>query len=366
MGFLIFFGLLLVLIWVHELGHFSAAKFFGVRVHEFAIGFPPRLFTIRKGETDYSFNLLLVGGYVQIHGEHPGEGEADPRALSSKPRLVQAAVMLAGIVFNLVFAWLALSAGYMAGMPTSVDHQGFGAVGAPKVVVVSVLPDSPAARAGVLQGDVVVKVETGTDSLSLETLSTNQQSEVVRGFIGAHAEESIVLTVERAGEEKIFLAKAEEGLVEGRKALGVQMQDVGILKLPPHLALAQGALALTELTVATAYGLAGFFGSLAFGQADFSSVAGPIGIVSLGSTVVTEGFATAVLLTAMISVSLALFNLVPIPGLDGGRLLIIGIESIIRRPVSAQVTTLLTLAGFACIVSLLLLVSYHDVARLLG
>ncbi len=120
------------------------------------------------------------------------------------------------------------------------------------------------------------------------------------------------------------------------------------------------------MTAATALGLAAFFSQIVSGSADFSSVAGPIGIASIGSQAVTDGFAAVVVLTALISINLALINLIPIPGLDGGRLLIIAVESIIRRPVSSKVSSIATILGMGALILLMLVVSYHDIARLIG
>src|SRR3989338_9094240 len=129
MSLVIFLIILAALIWVHELGHFSVAKLFGIRVEEFSIGFPPRIFRIRRGGTLYSLGVLLVGGYVKIFGENHGEGRGDPSSLNSRSRWVQAAVLAAGVAFNVIFAWLLLSAGYMTGLPTPKEHAGFGGVG---------------------------------------------------------------------------------------------------------------------------------------------------------------------------------------------------------------------------------------------
>lgn len=372
MALVIFIVILVALIWVHELGHFSAAKFFGVRVDEFAIGFPPRLVRVKWGETEYSFNLLLVGGYVKIFGENPDEGTGDPstgsgrdpRALTSKNRGVQAAVLLAGIAFNLVFAWLALSAGYLAGIRT--DHSRFGTVSAPEVLIRAVRQDSPAERAGLKAGDSIERVQTGAGILDTATLGTNRRADAVQQFIREHEDESLIFAVTRNGEEKTFLAKAEEGIVEGRKLVGIEFGDVGTLKLPPHLALLEGAVAFKDMTVATAQGLGAFLGQLALGRADFSQVAGPIGIAGVGSAAVAMGFGTAATVAALISINLALINLLPIPGLDGGRLLIVVIEALIRRPVSPRVTNALMFAGLAFIVVLMVAVSIHDIARLVG
>ncbi len=361
MSLLIFILLLTLLIVVHELGHFSVAKLFGIKVEEFGIGFPPRLLKIQRGETTYSLNLLFFGGFVKIFGENHNEAANNPRSFAAKPRLVQAAVVVAGIVMNLLFAWLALSAGYMVGIPASVGQSSFGTVENPKVLVVGLLPGSPAAKSGVLPEDAV----TGISTAATEG-PANADSDAVRGFIAAHQDESIILTVDRSGAEKTFVLRAEGGLIDGRKAVGVQLDDVGILKLPFHLALIQGAILAYNMTISTAQGLGLFFYQIARGAADFGSVAGPIGIAGIGAKAVQNGFQAAVTLVALISINLAIINLLPIPGLDGGRLLIIAIEGVIRRPVPEKLSLAITLVGFALLIALMLVVSYHDIARLIG
>ena len=361
MTILIFILILVGLILVHEFGHFVVAKLFKIKVEEFGVFFPPRLFSFKKGETVYSFNALPFGGFVRIYGENHNEHADDPRSFAGKPRYVQAAVVVAGVVMNLIFAWLALSAGYMAGLPSAADRSGVGEVSDVKTMIVAVLPDSPAARSGVLSEDVVVSV--GTAAVAPQAFATADE---VQAFIVEHSEESIILTVVRDGENRVFIARPAEGVVEGRRALGIQLGDVGILTLPPHLALLEGARLTYDMTVGTAQGLAAFVTQIVRGMADFGSVAGPIGIVNLGAGAVTEGFATAAVLTALISINLAIINLVPIPGLDGGRLLIIGIESVLRRPVSQKLTMALTFAGFALLITLMVVVSYHDIVRLVG
>lgn len=365
MTILFFIAILVVLIWVHELGHFSVAKLFRVRVDEFAIGFPPRLLTVQWGETRYSFNLLLVGGYVNIYGEQ-GEGQSDPRSLVHKSRPVQAAVILAGVVFNVLFAWLILTAGYVVGMPSAVEHQGYGVVTNARPTIVSVLPDSPADKAGIEANDIVVALETARESLDLRTVSQDRQAQMVHGFLTSHPNESVVIHVERGGAEQNFVVRAEEGLVEGRKAVGVQLGDVGVLRLPPHTAALQGAYMGWYLLSSQAQALAGFVGQAVRGVANIGELSGPIGIVAAGSEFVAQGWAGVVFITAVISLNLALVNLLPIPGLDGGRLLFIIVESIIRRPISQRLATSLTIAGFALLIGLMIFVSVSDISKLVG
>ncbi|MBC7836610.1 site-2 protease family protein [Acetobacteraceae bacterium] len=361
MSLLIFIGILIALILVHELGHFVVAKLFGIRVDEFGIFFPPRIFAKKFGETEYSLNSLPFGGFVKIFGENGNEGERDKRSFVNKPRYAQALVIVAGIVMNLVFAWLILSVGYMAGLPTSVEHQGFGTVSDPHIEIVAVLPESPAMKAGIEAGDSIKAVGTA----SIEPFYP-ETADGAQTFIASHQDDSIIVIVAREGELKNFVVRASEGLIEGRKALGIQMNDVGVLQLPPHVALAQGGLLAYNMTIATAEGLSQFFTTLVRGTANFSEVAGPIGIANIGAGAVQSGFVAAITLTAIISINLALINILPIPGLDGGRLLIIAIEGTIRRAVPQRVTLSLTIAGFALLILLMVVVSYHDIARLIG
>ena len=365
MSALLTIAILVGLILVHELGHFSVAKLFGIRVDQFNVGFPPRLLKVQIGETLYSFNLILIGGYVQIHGEDIADSN-DPRALASRPRVVQGAVLLAGIVFNLAFAWLLLSAGYMAGLPTSVEHEGVGTVTNAHPMIVAVVPNSPADKAGIMGGDIVERIDTGSDSLDARTLNTDQQAMAVRNFIGTHPDDSLVITVLRDGEEKTFLAKAAEGIAAGRKAVGIELDDVGTLKLSPPLALWEGGILAKNIIIETGAGLGDFLLRLVRGTPDFSQVSGPIGIVSLGGVAVREGAAAVLVLAASISIALGLFNLVPIPGLDGGRLAVVLIEGVMRRPLPPKVMTGLTLTGIALVLALLVAVSYHDVVKLIG
>lgn len=360
MALLVFIVLLIVLILVHELGHFVVAKFAGIRVDEFSVGFPPRLFSIKVGETRYSFGLALLGGYVKIFGE---DGDVGPRSMAGKNRAVQAGVIVAGVVMNVLVGWLILGAAYLSGVPTSASYQGYGQVTNARPTIAGVLPGSPAEAAGLQAGDVVAVVETAHDKLDTRTLNTNKQAGLVRGFIAEHQDESLVLTVQRGEQEETFLAKGVGGLVEGRKAIGVELDDIGILKLSPGMALLQGAQSAGDLVVATAQGLGSFISGLFAGHG-LGEVAGPVGIAAAGSEAVRAGFAQAAFLVALISLNLAVINILPIPGLDGGRLLIIIIESIIRRPVSRRLVGGLSLAGLALLVVLMVFVTVHDVSRL--
>jgi regulator of sigma E protease len=362
MSLIIFILLLVALIVVHELGHFSVAKLFGIKVEEFGIGFPPRLLSKKIGETVYSVNLLFFGGFVRIFGETKGEGEHEPRSFAGKSKWIQAAVVAAGIFCNIIFAWLILSVGYMVGLPTTVEHIGAGQVQNAKATIVGIIPNSPAEKAKIQAGDSIASISTG------ENVSLNPATaQAAQDFIKEHQDESLVITTRsEQGAEATYIVKAEEGLVEGKKAVGIQLDDVGILQLPAHLAFYNGALLTWSMTEQTAIGLFTFFGQIARGIADFNSVAGPIGIATIGSQAVSNGFSAAISLIALISINLALINVLPIPGLDGGRIFIIAIEGITRRTLSDKWLAYFSYAGFGALILLMLVVSYHDILRLIG
>jgi regulator of sigma E protease len=238
---------------------------------------------------------------------------------------------------------------------------------------VGLVPNSPAEKSGILAGDTIEKIQTGTTMFDTRTLNTDHQSDAVRNFIAAHQDESMIFIVQRQGsngiEEKNFLAKPVAGLIAGqpdKKAVGVELDDVGVLQLPVHLALVQGAMLGWDMTQSTALGLATFFKQIVTGTANFAGVAGPIGITAFGAAALKQGFAAGIFLTALISINLALINLIPIPGLDGGRLLIIAIEGVTKKRLPTPVLGALTLAGFALLILLMLVVSYHDIAKLVG
>jgi len=368
MDVLFFILILAALIIVHEGGHFFAAKLFGIRVDEFAIGFPPRLASVKHGETEYSVNLLLFGGFVRIFGEKIGEdGAHEPRSFANKSRWIQAGVVVAGIAMNLVFAWLLLSSAYLIGMPTEVDPNtpaSMAGVQDIRLEILNVLPNAPAAKAGLKAGDIVDMIQTGTAQIATTTLHAADAS----SFIGSHSSESLLLTVLRGGKEQTFLARAEAGVLPDdptRPALGIEFGDVGTQWLSFLPAFIAGGKLAAQDTALTSEGLWNFFSSIALGRANFAEVSGPVGIAQAGASAIAAGWSQLLFFAALISISLALINVLPIPGLDGGRLLIIAIEGIRRKPVSECVVSLMTMIGFSLLALLMIIVTYHDIARLL-
>ncbi|MEK7148646.1 MAG: site-2 protease family protein [Patescibacteria group bacterium] len=362
MSIILFIIILAALILVHELGHFIAAKRAGVRVDEFGIGFPPRLWQKKVGETIYSFNAFPIGGFVKIFGEDPNkeslEGKDSSRSLTQKPRLVQAWIISAGVVFNLLFAWFLISLGFMAGLPYSGNDSKYGArVQNLNLTITQVAPKSPAQKAGLKGGDIIVSLVSG------ENILTNPKVPATQRFIASN--EEIKLTYLRGIETKTATVRGEEGVVDGRRAIGISMDVIGMLRLPVHEALYVGLSTTASITMAMAVGIIDFFKNIFIGQASFQDISGPVGIVGIVSDASTLGFIHLLSLTAIISINLAIINLLPFPALDGGRLLFLLIESIKRSPIKPVIANAVNGIGFLILIAFMVFITFHDVAKLI-
>ncbi|MBI2097467.1 MAG: site-2 protease family protein [Candidatus Vogelbacteria bacterium] len=359
------------LILSHEFGHFLAAKRAGVRVDEFGLGFPPRLFGWKRGETTYSLNLIPFGGFVKIYGEDPEENnKVDPvdanRLMTAKSKWSQASILAAGVIFNLLLAWLLLSAALATtGLPTSAAAAPSGyQVRDPQLTVVSIAPGSPAERAGLQPGDIIISLRSGFDYLTPTT------AETVSDFTGPRENQEIILGFKRLVPkvktvvEEVAVTPVN-GLVPERAAVGLGLETVGQLRLPvPRAALAGGEM-LAKLTWLTARGLYNFFTGLIRGESQLlNQVAGPIGLATLVGTARALGLGYLLLFTAVISINLAILNLLPLPALDGGRLFFLLIESLKGSPIKPAVTRALNLGGFALLIILMLFVTYHDLQKI--
>jgi regulator of sigma E protease len=362
MSILIFIVVLLVLVIAHEFGHFIVAKKAGIRVDEFAFGFPPRIWSFTKGETKYSFNLLPIGGYVKIFGENPddvGESSDKLRSFSVQPKLVQASVIVAGVIFNILLAWLLLTGTLMLGIQAPVEEGGAHTLTKPELMITGVHEGSPADTSGLVAGDVIVSLFDGADTLEATS------PEAVSGYIAPREGRPITISYKRGGVPQEIMMTPISGIVPGSGAIGIYMDMVGTLKLPIHLALIEAAKRTYAYTEMTIVGMAVFFGEIFSGQPDFTQVTGPVGIVNAVDDAAGLGIANLLLFTAVISINLAVINLIPFPALDGGRLLFVVVESISRKAIPTKVANGLNLAGFAFLMLLMILVTWHDVAKLM-
>ena len=358
--FIIFvIAVLSLLILAHEFGHFIVAKKNGIKVEEFAFGFPPKIWGFKKGETTYNINFLPFGGYVKIVGENSaiekdekGDVVNDPRSFAVKPARVKAYVLVAGVVFNILLAWVLISAGMMIGTPASVSAIPEGvAIEDRKVLILQVQEETPAFEIGLKMGDQLLGFET---------------SEVASGFISGNKGKEIEIQYKRNNEIFSVTVVPDIAPEEGKGSLGIVMDDVATLKLPFFKAIWQGlesTLIITWLILVTILGL---IVDLFTGSTEtLSQIMGPVGIVGVAVGAVGLGVGYLFQFVALLSINLAIVNLLPFPALDGGRLLFLLIEKIKGSPVSTKATMITHGLGLIILLTLMVLVTYRDIARLL-
>lgn len=362
MNILIFILVIVALIVVHEFGHFVVAKLSGMRVDEFGLGYPPRAMVIaKKGETLYTLNWLPFGGFVKIYGEDGGEKGS--RSFSSRPRILQALVLVAGITMNLLFAYVLITGALMTGTPRALSESEVAVAHNTELAIAGVLPASPAALAGLLPGDSILSAKDAVGewkAVDPKSFST---------FVSASRGETITLRVKRNGAEQSITATPVTGLSvsdSARYVLGIEVATVGVVPVSLGSALSEGASLTWEATKLTAVGLWYFFSGVFTLSADLSQVAGPVGIAGAVGTASLQGIGYLFSIMAIISINLALINLIPVPALDGGRLLFVIIESIIRRPIKPSVAQALNAIGFIFLILLMLVVTAHDIFRIVG
>ncbi len=365
MHILIFVIVIVALIVVHELGHFIAAKLSGMRVDEFGLGYPPKALTIGKwGGTEYTLNWLPFGGFVRIYGEDGAEGE---RSFTSKPRILQAVVLVAGIAMNMLFAYVLITGALVAGTPRALDESEVATATHTELAVADVLPGSPAARAGLLPGDSILKVVVNTPDMLGAWHAADPKS--FSTFIAASDGHEVTLEVKRNGQEKSVVAAPAAGVVPAdpsRYALGVSVATIGVVPLSFTESLVQGASLTWGATVLTATGLAHFFYGVFTFSADLSQVSGPVGIAGVVGNASAQGIGDLLSIMAIISINLALINLIPIPALDGGRLLFVIIEGITRCPIKARIAQNVNAVSFAFLILLMLVITAHDIFKIVG
>lgn len=385
---ILFIIILSILVFVHEFGHFYTAKKSGMKVYEFAIGFPPRAIGVYKdprtkkwiwikgkgksnlkktvaGEeqqeeypsTIYSINWLPLGGFVRIKGEN-GEQSADSDSFGYQAVWKKLLVLVAGVTMNFVLAAILLGIGFMIGLPTDVSR-GFSdkqaqMIGQPKVLVQQVEADSPAKEAGLLLGDEIMRIN-GVHMTSVQDVIDTIQT---------HGEQELAIDIKRK-EETLSYVVTPKIQMEGETArIGTVLADAAIIRYPWYLALWKG---LSAATIGVINILLAFFfliKGLILGQGMAFGVSGPVGIASIIGQSARLGITHLINVTAMISLSLAVINILPIPALDGGRMLFIILGKIIRKPVPLKYEQIAHTLGFVFLMILIVIVTVRDVLGL--
>ena len=327
-----------VLILVHEMGHFLLAKATGVCVHEFSLGFGPRLGGFKVGETVYNIRLFPLGGFVRMAGMEPREENVPPaKSFKHKPLWARMAIVLAGPLMNFFLAVVLLAVVFLAqGLPT------------PTTRILEVLPGEPAAKAGLQKDDRIVALN-GREVASWDALVKE---------ISARPGETVTLTVVRDGTTReIRVVPAADAAGRGR---------IGVYPVPEprRVGVGTAVVAGADYTVRLTWMIIDFIGKMIVHQAPVD-VGGPVRVVAEIGKVANLGVLPLVQLAAFLSINLGLFNVLPIPALDGSRFLFLAWEGLSGRPVKPERENLIHLVGFALLLMLMVVITYNDILRLM-
>jgi regulator of sigma E protease len=315
----------------HEFGHFIVAKAFGARVNEFSIGFGPRLFMKKYGETEYSFRVLLFGGYVALEGED--EKSSDPRAIMNKPWPVRLAVFAAGPLMNILLAFLLLVIVFFY-------------IGSPVPKVDAVIEGYPAQKAGILPGDRI---------LSINDVKINSWEQLEKAISSSQGK---VLTIKIQRDNKIM--EKEIAPVFDPKASKLMIGIVPAYEKSFPLAVKTAM----DRTIYFSKLILLSLEMLITGKVSVNEIMGPVGIVQAVGTVAKTGLINLLAFSALISVNLGLFNLLPFPALDGGRILFVLAEAVRGKPLPPEKEGYIHYLGFLLLIALLIFATYRDIVRM--
>lgn len=360
---IIFIIVLSVLVFVHELGHFVMAKRASMKVEEFGFGFPPRLFGIKKGETIYSINWIPFGGFVKIFGED-GEHRDNPRSFGAGKASTRAGVIVAGVVMNLILAIFLLiignAVGLRVGLPDQqadlTDNISLKAKDI-KIQIIQIAGNSPAEKAGLRVLDELAGVKVMGEIKNFKTIAS------VQDFINSNRGQEIILEIKRGNEisEKHITPRLNPPPQEG--ALGIQLATTGVVKYPWHQAIYKGFVDTYYIIQGVAFGYGMIIKNIfTTGKAGIE-LSGPVGIAMITGQAARIGFAYLIQLVALLSINLAVLNIIPFPALDGGRLLFIVIEKIKGSPVPKKIEGVVNTIGFALLLLLMFYVTTKDVLK---
>jgi regulator of sigma E protease len=342
-----------VLIFFHELGHFLVAKHFGVKVLKFSLGFGYKLLGKKIGETEYLISTIPLGGYVKLLGENEDESEPvspeeEERAFHNQPVLIRMAIVAAGPIFNIVLALLLFCGVYMfSGLDVMTTEVG------------QVRSDSPADKAGILKGDIIVSVQG----------STTESWSAIKNLVQSNAGEPMVIVVQR-GDELLSLAVTPEAAVE-KNIFGEEVKSalIGIvaagkykkIALGPWQGVKEGFRKTWEIIELTFLTIVKLFQRVI----PFKTLGGPIMIGQLTGQIAKEGFFYLIPFMAVISINLGILNLLPVPILDGGLIIFLLIELILGKPISIKKRDIAQRVGLFLLIFLMAAVFYNDISRLI-
>lgn len=353
---------IIALLVLHEFGHFIVAKKMGVKVEEFGVGYPPRIFGKKIGETIYSINLLPFGAFVKIPGEGGEKSNLeDYRSFTGKPVWQRALIMLGGVVSFWIVAAILLSIVFGMGFPQAISDEETGPLVNPKVQLIGVAPNSPAEEAGLKTGDAILKFSVSSYEFPISKVKEIQ--DLTEKYTG----QEIILTLQRGKETFTVSLMPRISPPDGEGAMGVALARTAEKSYPWWQCPIKGIQATVNLTFSVIEGWGSVLGGLIHGQGLPKGVqfVGPIGIGSLVNQAAKVGINYFIQFIALISVYLAVFNILPIPALDGGKLLFLAIEKIKGKPVNRKIEENITATFFVLLILLMIFVTIKDINRLL-
>jgi regulator of sigma E protease len=366
---IIFIAILSLLVFVHELGHFVVAKRSGMGVHEFGFGFPPRLIGLQKVDgrwrvvwrkqatstdaTIYSINAIPLGGFVKIMGEDNDEA-SDPKSFSNKSFGARFLTLAAGVLMNVLTAWVIFSVGFMIGLPVAVNELSEvptnGRFSEQKILIGEVLNDSPAKTAGLSAGDIILSV----DDQPINEITNLQQ------YIQTKQGQVINFEVKRLNEVLTIPVTTDVNVKPGQGIVGIGLGYFGKLSFNPPQAIWQGAKTTVDQLQAIFTGLHRIFTT----SEGIKSVGGPVKIAQLTGQVADLGLLPLLQFTAFLSLNLAILNSLPFPALDGGRILFLLIEKLRGKPNNQKIEQYANAIGFMALLLLMLVITARDVSQL--
>lgn len=320
----------LMVILFHEFGHFIIAKKVGIKVNEFAIGMGPKIFQTKKGETKYSIRILPIGGYVSMEGED--ESSDDPRSFNNVPALARIAVVAAGPIMNFILAILVFAiVSFHTGVYTTT--------------IESTIKNSPAELAGIKAGDTIV---------SINNKNVNNWNSMVEEINRSKTDEEMTVGVDRQGEKISFTLVPD-----------VSEDNMIIIGVRPvieksFLSSMKGGLQKTGYILHLMFE---FITMLFRGQVGTKDISGPVGVIYTIGEVAKYGFLNILHLVGFISINLGFFNLLPIPALDGSRIVFLLLEIVRGKPIDPDKEGFIHLVGFVLLIGLMIIVTYSDIIR---
>lgn len=366
---IIFLVILSILVFVHEFGHFFVAKRTGMKVMEFGFGFPPRLFGIQKvngkwkvvwgnkdehtEDTVYSVNAIPLGGFVKIMGED-NDTYNDPKSFVNKPFWQRFLALAAGVIMNVILAWVLFSIGYLYGLPVAVGDRASipnnGKFTQEQVAIIEVMPGSPAERDGLMASDII----TSVDGQVFTDISPLQE------YIIANKGKTFDFAIQRVNEPMTIQVASDENPAPDKGAVGISMALYGKLQFPFATSFLEGANTTYYQFSAIINGLYNLFTS----GAGLQSLGGPVKIAQLTGQVADLGLIALLQFSAFLSLNLAILNSIPLPALDGGRMLFLIIEKIRGKRNNQKIEQYANAIGFMFLLLLMLVITVRDVYQL--